>query len=284
MNESGVYLIRNNLNNKLYIGSATGSMKRRWGQHISELRRGVHSNRHLQAAWNKYGEEAFTFEVIICCAPELCVEYEQMALEHFDVCNETVGYNICRIAGNTKGLKFTPESIAKLSESAKAAHARQDVKEKRAKIMNDPEYKIRHAESMKKVMDTPEYKEKMSHSVTEALSDPAVRQKISEGVRRALANPETREKLRKASTGRKHTTAAKAKISAALSAPEMKKRISNKLKGKKKSPATIEKMKKPKSAETRLKMKDGAKKGWLTRKANLAKAKNQENLPQEPSQ
>lgn len=46
-----------------YIGS-TMNLRRRWCEHHNELRRGVHGNPHLQAAWDKYGESAFEFGVL----------------------------------------------------------------------------------------------------------------------------------------------------------------------------------------------------------------------------
>ena len=59
----GIYKIINVVNNKFYVGSAV-DLKRRRTRHFSELRTGKHSNAHLQAAWNKYGESAFIFAVI----------------------------------------------------------------------------------------------------------------------------------------------------------------------------------------------------------------------------
>ena len=59
----GIYKIINIINNKFYVGSAV-DLKRRKTRHFSELRGNKHNNRHLQAAWNKYGEQAFVFVTI----------------------------------------------------------------------------------------------------------------------------------------------------------------------------------------------------------------------------
>ena len=61
--KGGIYKIINVLNNKFYVGSAV-DFKRRKRIHWWRLRRGDHSNKHLQAAWNKYGEKAFTFVIV----------------------------------------------------------------------------------------------------------------------------------------------------------------------------------------------------------------------------
>jgi group I intron endonuclease len=60
----GVYKITNTVDGKVYIGSTTTNADYRWSTHRSALRTGKHYNRHLQNAWNKYGESAFTFEVV----------------------------------------------------------------------------------------------------------------------------------------------------------------------------------------------------------------------------
>lgn len=58
-----IYRITNMADGKYYIGSAESFARREW-QHKYDLRRGVHKNPKLQAAWNKHGEEMFVFEVI----------------------------------------------------------------------------------------------------------------------------------------------------------------------------------------------------------------------------
>lgn len=59
----GIYKIINVVNNKFYVGSAV-DLKRRKTRHFSELRNNRHNNRYLQAAWVKYGEQAFVFVVV----------------------------------------------------------------------------------------------------------------------------------------------------------------------------------------------------------------------------
>ncbi len=61
---TGVYCIRNGQNGKVYVGSTSRSLTGRQKDHLNNLRGDRHINRHLQHAWNKYGEEAFTFEVL----------------------------------------------------------------------------------------------------------------------------------------------------------------------------------------------------------------------------
>lgn len=61
--KSGIYSIKNSIDNKEYIGLSI-NLKKRKSIHFSRLRKNIHPNKHLQFAWNKYGEINFTFIVI----------------------------------------------------------------------------------------------------------------------------------------------------------------------------------------------------------------------------
>jgi group I intron endonuclease len=87
-----------------YIGSATALAIRR-SSHLSTLRRGLHPNRSLQRAWDKYGEQTFRFRVLIICRPSELLLFEQRALDAFKP-----RYNILKIAGTSYGLKHTQAS------------------------------------------------------------------------------------------------------------------------------------------------------------------------------
>lgn len=59
---SGVYQILCLPTGKVYVGSAV-DLYGRWRDHRRYLRQGIHHNKYLQAAWDKYGEESFEFWV-----------------------------------------------------------------------------------------------------------------------------------------------------------------------------------------------------------------------------
>jgi group I intron endonuclease len=63
MDEPVIYWIRNKLNGKFYVGSSTQRYVR-WRTHKKKLRANTHHCHHLQAAWNKYGEDQFEFSVV----------------------------------------------------------------------------------------------------------------------------------------------------------------------------------------------------------------------------
>lgn len=106
---SGIYRIVCTANKKIYIGSALNLYSRR-NEHFSELRRNIHKNPHLQNAWNKYGEEAFSFEVLEQVLPISLTAREQYwfnKLKPFD----RKGFNINREATSWLGRKHSPKTI-----------------------------------------------------------------------------------------------------------------------------------------------------------------------------
>jgi group I intron endonuclease len=86
----GVYLIINQKNKKFYIGSSK-DIEKRWYIHISRLNNNNHPNYHLQAAWNKYGKDAFEFKV-----KEFVVENNLCAAEqsYLDSADKKSLYNL----------------------------------------------------------------------------------------------------------------------------------------------------------------------------------------------
>ena len=56
----GIYLIKCNANDTIYVGSAK-NFEGRFRAHLAELLGGNHRNPHLQHSFNKYGKESLTF-------------------------------------------------------------------------------------------------------------------------------------------------------------------------------------------------------------------------------
>lgn len=77
-NKSGIYQIRNLVNNKIYVGSSNNLYRRKTYEHFRELRLNKHHNKYLQNSYNCHGEENFVFEVI-----EFCIEKERYIIEQY---------------------------------------------------------------------------------------------------------------------------------------------------------------------------------------------------------
>lgn len=118
-NITGVYIITNLINNKAYIGSSSLCVKSRISMHLSSLRLNKHCNIILQRSFNKYKEENFNFELLEEHSSEYCLSMEQYWINMLNTLSRNKGYNICPVAGSSKGRKHSAESILKMIESSK---------------------------------------------------------------------------------------------------------------------------------------------------------------------
>ena len=103
----GIYAIET-LSGRKYIGSSV-NIGQRWGQHKSHLRSGKHHCIALQRAYNKYGEDALQFKIILECEKEQLLDHEQSWIDRFE---RDELYNASMIAGR---VEMTPEVCAKVS-------------------------------------------------------------------------------------------------------------------------------------------------------------------------
>lgn len=98
---SGIYRITCVVTGKIYVGSAM-NLRKRWKDHSFYLQRNEHHNPKLQAAWNKYGPDAFTFEVLELVLSMSLTAREQYWFKKLDPF-EKRGFNIDRVAGSRFG-------------------------------------------------------------------------------------------------------------------------------------------------------------------------------------
>lgn len=96
---SGVYQIRCIPNGKIYIGSAV-DLRDRWDHHCQSLRSGAHRNRHLQNAWDKYGETNFEFSILELVDTADLLSAEQEWIDRSGCVDREIGFNIYDTAGS----------------------------------------------------------------------------------------------------------------------------------------------------------------------------------------
>lgn len=189
-----IYRITNMANNKYYIGSTDSFARREW-QHKYALKRGVHKNPRLQAAWDKYGADMFVFEVI----EELPEGADQLHIEDTYLM-KCVGqpdcYNINPNAELARlGVTLSQESKDKLSRNRKGKAA--------------GENHYRYGQTL-----APEIREKIG--AKQRGKPKAAGRKVSEeGRAKIRANIEA-GRSHKHWAGRKHTEEAKAKMHKAV--------------------------------------------------------------------
>jgi len=114
--KTGIYKITNTITNKVYTGSAI-NIELRWREHLNDLRKNKHHSIKLQRAFNKYGENAFIFTIILLCDKLELITNEQLYIDELDSYNK--GYNSCPIAGSRLGHKQSQETKTKISNTLK---------------------------------------------------------------------------------------------------------------------------------------------------------------------
>lgn len=65
----GIYIIKNLINGKTYVGSST-NIEQRWRDHIYCLKNNRHANIHLQNDYNLFGIDVFKFDILKICPTE----------------------------------------------------------------------------------------------------------------------------------------------------------------------------------------------------------------------
>lgn len=156
--KSGVYIIKNLITSKFYIGSAV-DMRRRLNYHRWTLKRGDCCNIHLQRAWDKYGENSFSFEKFLSCKREDLIFFEQLTI---DASITRYGrknvYNSSLTAGSTLGKFHSEETKKKIGLKSKGRwtgkHHTEETKEKiRLGNIGVNQGKIHSEESRKKMSE-----------------------------------------------------------------------------------------------------------------------------------
>ena len=110
---SGIYIITNLINNKKYVGQSV-DVKRRIVHHRHKLNAGKHYNEHLQRAWNKYGKDNFSFDILEYCNIDELDELERKYISELNTMDEDFGYN--GESGGHEGKKMSDEAKRKISE------------------------------------------------------------------------------------------------------------------------------------------------------------------------
>jgi group I intron endonuclease len=138
---AGIYIIKNLINNKVYVGSSF-TLRSRKSKHFSDLKNHTHDNKHLQASYDKYGKEFFEFKVL--CYVELDLEYllylENEAIKIYDATNKEKGYNIRKNASSNWGIKFSEEARSNMSKARIGMKLSEETKRKLSEIHKNRTY------------------------------------------------------------------------------------------------------------------------------------------------
>ena len=238
----GIYSITCMPTEKRYIGQSVHIGIRKH-EHLRELRKNNHFNKALQNAFNLYGEDNFTFEILEECSKDLLSEREIFWMNSFGGYLSKNLYNSVEGGRCTAGDK-NPNYGKHWSEDWKRLQS-DKMKKYLADKTNHPMYNKHH---------TDESKEKNRQSHIGMKHSEESKHKCSETMRSLNLvgeragfygrhhTDETKEKLRKSSSNYRHSLESRAKISKAVSGskngmygktvdPVVRKRLSENHKG-----------------------------------------------------
>lgn len=199
----GIYKITCTANNKIYLGS-TKNLCIRCRDHFNKLKQNKHHNPKLQAAFNKYGPDTFTFEVLELVLPMSLTAREQYWFKKISPFGRK-GFNIARDAAsppNVRGVKRSPEfrenlSVCMLGNTYGVGRK------------NTPEAVEKTRLAHLGVKHSPEQVENMRQARWVNRPDRTVSLETREKMRQAhlgrKSSPEAIEKTRQANLGKKHT-------------------------------------------------------------------------------
>lgn len=104
-----IYIVRNNVNDKVYIGQTTYTIEKRFAFHVYAAYRETPktNNSHFHNAIRKYGKEAFWFEEIEECEDDKLDEREIYWIQQYDSFRN--GYN--STIGGEGGRKYSDEEL-----------------------------------------------------------------------------------------------------------------------------------------------------------------------------
>lgn len=172
-----IYVIQCLVSGGVYVGQTIRDVTERWIEHRKQLRGNRHGTPHLQAAWNKYGEQAFEFCVIETFATIAETnDAECFYIQYF----RSIGVRLYNSRLGGRNGRMSDEAKAKISAS-----------------------KIGHKKSAEELVRRSETRRGFKHS-----------EETIARMRQLRHSDESKEKNRVASTGRKASDETRAKMSA----------------------------------------------------------------------
>ena len=169
----------NAVSGTVYVGQAH-NIRKRWEVHRCTLEKGNHRNGYLQRAWNKYGAEAFRFEVIVDLSG---VPVNELALR----------LNAEEIAA----LKRFPETYnlmeAGVSGTIASDATRQVLSQLRKEMWADPILRGRIVSGMQERAADPEHQKRRGATIAAYRNTPEAKAAVSAHALKLWADPEHRQ-------------------------------------------------------------------------------------------
>lgn len=192
MEQCTVYLLKNTVNGKVYVGQTWQTLNERWKNGA-----GYKNCVLLQRALDKYGPDNFLYEVVGLASSQENADYlEVYFIEFYHSLDRKYGYNLKTGGSNGKPSEETRQklSTANLGKTLSSDH-RQKISDAHKGKTFSPEHIKNMSLGNKKLGIRPPSALGRKHSQE-------VKGKISEAMSNRIVSPETKDKLSKIMKGR----------------------------------------------------------------------------------
>lgn len=128
VNRPGIYIIKNTVTGKVYVGSSKVCRKRLW-EHNNHLLKNKHVSTNLQNSFNRYGPDAFICYVLEYTELSSIRAKEKEYMIKFKSTDKRFGYNLVQVT-DTGGYIYTDERRALVSKNTKKYYSQMSTEEK----------------------------------------------------------------------------------------------------------------------------------------------------------
>lgn len=194
--KTGVYCWLNTVDGKVYVGSAARSFTLRKREHLNALARQGHYNKHLQAAWLKYGSHSFKFVILCTCSPEECIEKEQYWIDFYGASDPNRGYNRKKRVDSNLGIEWSEDVRLNMSLGARRRLERPEERERLLTIGRHDSEEDKRKCTRRNLEQTEETKKKIAASLTGVKKSPEAVKKTADSQRGRKMSEEQRRLIR----------------------------------------------------------------------------------------
>lgn len=120
-----IYIIKNTINNKVYVGQTKVSIEQRWAEH---LRHAKYGKQVINRAMRKYGIDKFYVELLETCNIKDIDSREMYYIKLYNSTDKSKGYNVS-IGGNTPRFERKKLNVAELADLYKRNFTLQQIAE-----------------------------------------------------------------------------------------------------------------------------------------------------------
>ena len=139
-----IYKIECTSNGKLYVGS-TVNLRRRWIRHVSHADANKHHCAPLQAAWSKYGRDAFTFHVLeYITDKDAILNWEQFWLDEL-----SPTFNVLKSAGNMTGMVHSAATRQRIADGNRGKYVSPETRHRISEVHQGKTISQSHREALR---------------------------------------------------------------------------------------------------------------------------------------